>query len=177
MTRSMSALALSLALATPLALPSLAPASDAVSEFVGQKVEDFTLPRIGTEGSQTFSKLKGKVVLMSFWASWCGPCRKELPAYEDVYAKYKAKGLEIIAISVDKDAAEAQGFLAQLGKPLSFGVLLDDKSIVMGRYDVVSMPTSMLIGRDGTILFREVGFSEEKLAGMTAQIEKALAAK
>lgn len=150
------------------------------SDFVGQKIEAFKLPTLtDSEGKQkeiSSDAFKGKVVVMSFWASWCGPCRRELPAYNQVYSDLKDKGLEIVAINVDRDEADAKAFLGKID-PLTYPVLLDSKSVVMGRYDIVSMPTSFIIGRDGTILHRETGFSDEKLAEMKTKLEAALAAK
>ena len=169
-------IALALGVATLTMAPLMAVEAPAGST-IGAAVEDFTLPKLSDGSDVTFSSYKGKVVLLSFWASWCGPCRRELPAYNKTYETYKDKGFEIVAISVDRDTASAQGFIDKLDGGVNYTLLLDAKSMVMGRFDIVSMPTSFLIGPDGKVLHKEVGFSDEKLAEMEKKIEAVLAAK
>ncbi|GAB4501711.1 MAG: TlpA disulfide reductase family protein [Anaerolineales bacterium] len=98
--------------------------------------------------------LRGQVVLLNIWATWCPPCRAEMPAIQRAYEAYRAQGFTVLAVNstVQDDAAKIAPFLAEYG--LSFPVLLDEKGLVTRTYQINSLPTSFFIGRDG--LIREV---------------------
>jgi len=116
---------------------------------------------------------KGKVVLYDFWASWCGPCRAALPSYEALYKKYHARGLEIIAVGTDTDAAAAGKFVGKLS--LSFPVVTDTKQAFVALVAPPTMPTSYLVGKDGRVVLVHKGFHGEKsVAQLTTAIEAAL---
>lgn len=116
---------------------------------------------------------KDKVVLYDFWASWCGPCRAALPSYEALYRKYHGRGLEIIAVGTDTDAAAAGKFVGKLS--LSFPVVTDTKQSFVALVAPPSMPTSYLVGKDGKVLSVHRGFRGSKsVAELTAAIEAAL---
>lgn len=148
------------------------------ADLVGKKAPDFTLQTLGGE-KVTLSKLKGKVVLVDFWASWCGPCRKSMPHLEETWQKYKDKGLVVVGINVDKEPEKARAFLGKLSATtkISYATALDPNARVLGAYQVMQMPTAVLIGRDGLVKERIVGFSEEIGAKTTTQIEALLKAK
>ncbi|HEV2700112.1 MAG TPA: TlpA disulfide reductase family protein [Steroidobacteraceae bacterium] len=108
----------------------------------------FTLPARG--GSTiNLSQFKGQVVMINFWASWCVPCRKEMPLLETIYKKYKPLGFTLIGVNVEPDQKDAEKFLSQT--PVSFPVLFDAKSQVSGLYNVQVMPTTVFIDRKGNV--------------------------
>jgi thiol-disulfide isomerase/thioredoxin len=108
----------------------------------------FSLPARG--GSTVdLSQFKGQVVMINFWASWCVPCRKEMPLLDAIYKKYKPLGFTLISVNVEPDQKDAEGFLKQT--PVSFPVLFDAKSQVSGLYNVQVMPTSVFIDRKGNV--------------------------
>jgi len=109
---------------------------------------------------------RGKTVVLSFWASWCGPCRKELPALSEMQSQ--RDDVVVYAVNVDRTKQEAQRFLAQVSFDLP--IVWDNNSEAMGSYDVLSMPTMFLIDANGTIKWRKTGFSTEN--GLTALEEQ-----
>lgn len=116
---------------------------------------------------------KGRVVLYDFWASWCAPCRAALPSYEALYKKYHSRGLEIIAIGTDTDAAAAGKFVGKLA--LSFPVVADTKQAFVALVAPPTMPTSYLVGRDGRVRSVHRGFHGAKsVEELSTAIEAAL---
>jgi thiol-disulfide isomerase/thioredoxin len=108
----------------------------------------FSLPARG--GSTIdLSQFKGQVVMINFWASWCVPCRQEMPLLETIYKKYKPLGFTLIGVNVEPDQKDAEGFLKQT--PVSFPVLFDAKSQVSSLYNVQVMPTTVFIDRKGNV--------------------------
>ena len=100
--------------------------------------------------------LKGKVVLLDFWASWCPPCKASFPAMEQLKTKYGGDGLTIIAVSVDEKRENMERFLSEM--KVSFTTLRDAEQKLVAAVDVPTMPTSYLIDRSGTVRFVHVGF-------------------
>jgi peroxiredoxin len=119
---------------------------------------DFTLPDL--QGKQvSLSQYRGKVVLLNFWATWCPPCRLEMPTMEKAYRKYKTKGFEVVAVSVDAGPTSAvQDFLEEFN--LSFQVLLDPQMEILRTFRSFSLPTSLVIDRRGVIRMREMGYRD-----------------
>lgn len=119
---------------------------------------DFTLPDLN--GKQiSLSDYKGKVVLLNFWATWCPPCRLEMPTIEKAYQKYKTKGFEVLAVSVDAGPKSAiQHFLQELD--LSFQVLLDPDMETLRTFRSSALPTTVVIDRRGNIRWRELGYRD-----------------
>ncbi|MCP5046924.1 MAG: TlpA family protein disulfide reductase [bacterium] len=113
----------------------------------------------------SLSDFKGKVVLLDFWASWCGPCRKAFPLLVELYKKNKDKDFEIIAINLDRDKNSMNNFLKKQGEPVSFPIIFDPKGDIPPLYDLKAMPTTYLIDKKGIIRFYHRGFSNshEKL--------------
>ena len=137
----------------------------------GASVPDFSLALLDG-GELTQEQLRGKVTLIAFWASWCGPCRRELPALSKVHAQLSDRGFQVLAVNVDKQRALAQKFLGKVTP--NYPVVLDPSALLMGSFDVVAMPTSVLIGPDLSVISRHEGYSEEKLAELQARIEALL---
>jgi thiol-disulfide isomerase/thioredoxin len=101
-------------------------------------------------------KLKGQVVLVDFWASWCAPCKVSFPAMEDLNKQYAGQGLVIVAVSVDEKQEDMQRFFERM--PVSFVTVRDAKQKLVAAVNVQTMPTSFLIGRDGTMRYTHSGF-------------------
>ncbi len=123
----------------------------------GDKAPDFTLKTL--EGKEVrLSDYKGKVVLINFWASWCPPCRAEMPLFEDVYKRYRDKGFEILAISTDVNEEAVHKFLKDI--KVSFPILMDDGK-VSEIYGITGLPTSYLLDRDGKVIRIRLGEYKE----------------
>ncbi len=95
----------------------------------------------------TLAQLRGQVVMINFWASWCGPCRTEMPLLDAMYKKYKAMGFTLVAVNVEPNSKEAQAFLHDV--PVSFPVAYDNDSKMTKLFDVQGMPSSVIIDRRG----------------------------
>ncbi|MCP5207656.1 MAG: TlpA family protein disulfide reductase [Hahellaceae bacterium] len=136
------------------------------SETPATLAPDFTLPT--SSGAVQLSTLKGKVVLVDFWASWCGPCRDSFPWMNAMHEKYASQGLEIIAINVDQEATEAQKFLEEL--PAKFTVAFDPEGKTPEAFNVMGMPSAYLIDQHGTIHSQHIGFHNSKKSEYEAAI-------
>lgn len=110
----------------------------------------------------SLEEYKGKVVLLNFWAPWCRSCKAELPGLEALYAKYHKAGLEVISIGLNISEAGAKKLLQKI--PLSFQVLLDPRGKTADSYRFSGLPASFIIGRDGVIKYRHMGFGKEFLS-------------
>ncbi len=126
---------------------------------------DFTLK--SSEGRNLrLGEQRGQVVLVNFWASWCGPCKQEMPHLNRLYDKYRASGFTLLAVNIDDDAKHGAATAAKWG--LRFPVLLDADKKVTRQYDLGAMPSTVLIDRDGKVRFLHRGYRE----GMEDAYEK-----
>jgi peroxiredoxin len=123
-----------------LALPALADPSGPAPPF--------TLAAKGG-ADVSLSQFKGQVVMLNFWASWCGPCRQEMPLLESIYKKYNKLGFTMIGVNVEPDSNAADQWLKQT--PVSFPILYDRDSKVSKLYDVEGMPSTVIIDRSGKL--------------------------
>ena len=121
-----------------------------------------------SNGELDLGKLRGRVVYLDFWASWCGPCRKSFPWMSDMQARYGGQGLSVVAVNLDQDRALADRFLAAY-KP-GFTVAYDQQGVSAEKYEVKGMPSSYLIDRAGRIHTRHVGFREQEKARLEDEI-------
>ncbi len=122
--------------------------------LIGGPAPDFTLNDL--EGHPvSLSDYRGKVVLLNFWATWCEPCKKEMPEMQAAYERYKDRGFVILAVNFGDRLEEADKFVKHMG--LTFPVLLDRKVKVAARYGVVSLPVSFFIDPKGIIRQRVFG--------------------
>jgi len=119
-----------------------------------------------------FDQLKGKVVYLDFWASWCGPCRESFPWMEEMHKKYAAQGLEIIAVNLDQEPELAQKFLKEYAP--AFRIEYDAKGEMAEQFGVDTMPTSFVIGRDGKARKKHKGFHAERKAAYETEIRTLL---
>src|ERR1051325_2865038 len=112
--------------------------------------------KLSGRGGKTIdlAQYKGQVVMINFWATWCGPCRQEMPLLQDIYAKYKPMGFTLIGVNVEPSTGDPEGWLSKLPKPVTFPVAFDVDSKVSSLYKVKGMPTTVFIDRKGNV--REV---------------------
>ena len=126
------------------------------------------------DGSRTLSlaEFRGKVVYLDFWASWCLPCRQTFPFMNELQRELDDRGLSIVAVSVDKTAEEARGFLAKY--PAQFTTAVDTAGACPKAYELQGMPSSYLIDRNGTVRSVHVGFRAKDKAAIRAELLQAL---
>jgi thiol-disulfide isomerase/thioredoxin len=129
-------------------------------------------PLAGGEALQ-LEEFRGKVVYLDFWASWCGPCRQSLPWMERLRRDLRPLGLEVIAVNVDEDPADAARFLKRY--PVNFPVIGDARGAIAALYDVRDMPSSYLIDRKGVVRHVHRGFNRADAARLRARVEALLA--
>ena len=116
---------------------------------------DFTLPTLSGAPIR-LSDLRGKVVLLNFWVTWCGSCRAEMPTLDALYQQYKDRGLEVLAVNLDATTtSKVQAFVGELG--VTFRIGLDPSSSIARTYRVAGLPTTYLIDRAGNVVVQEVG--------------------
>ncbi|MBV2129092.1 TlpA family protein disulfide reductase [Arsukibacterium indicum] len=127
------------------------------------------------EGSPVSSmqQLKGQVVLVDFWASWCAPCRKSFPWLNTMQQRYGSDGLLVLAVNEDSERNDASRFLQQV--PARFAVLYDLNGAVAEQYQLPGMPSSYLIDKKGQIRYRHIGFKHADNADYEAKIRQLLA--
>ena len=128
---------------------------------------DFTLRSLGGPNLR-LAEQRGHVVLINFWATWCAPCRQEMPHLNALYQKYRGAGFVLLGVNVDDDAKAAAALAGQLG--LSFPVLLDTDKQVSRLYDMSSMPATLLVDRDGKVRFLHRGYRDGFEATYDTQI-------
>src|SRR5688500_11274528 len=127
----------------------------AVADIVGQPAPDFAL-RSMKGPSVRLSEHLGEVVVINFWATWCGPCRQEMPLLDELWGKYQRAGLVMLSVNIDESAAPAIE-MAQTLK-VSYPVLFDSRKEVSRAYDVGSMPVTVLVDRAGVVRYVSEGF-------------------
>jgi peroxiredoxin len=133
----------------------LHPAAAAERVKIDAPAPDFTLPLL-TGGELSLSSLKGKVVLLTFWAVWCHACAEELPVLEAIYLKYRDRGLEVVGVNIDRDPPDSiQRYVQKKG--ISFPILLDRDKKAMRTYQAHFLPTTFLLDRKGVVVERKVG--------------------
>jgi cytochrome c biogenesis protein CcmG, thiol:disulfide interchange protein DsbE len=153
-----------------LLVATLATAVAAHAVEVGQPAPSVKLS--GLKDTVDLAALRGRVVYLDFWASWCGPCRVSFPWMNEMQAKYGARGLQIVGVSVDAQRDDADKFLAQV--PARFQIAFDPVGDTPKRYAIKGMPTAVLIGADGQVLHRHSGFRESDQQALEAAIVAAL---
>lgn len=140
---------------------------------IGDAAPSFALPVVGDQGGKIDSRdLRGKVVFVDFWASWCGPCRQSLPLYATLRKEITRADFVIVAINVDENLADAKRFLQE--HPVDYPVVRDPQGDVPSAFGVPGMPSSYLIDRDGIVRARHVGFEPKDLATLRRQIDQLL---
>jgi peroxiredoxin len=130
------------------------------------------------EGNKTWrlSDLRGKVVLVNFWATWCPPCRKELPSMERLWRQFRDAGLVVLGVNVGETGDEVFAFSKGLDTPLTFPLLLDEDSAVAQSWPVKGLPTTFLIDKQGRMAFGVIGGREFDSPAIVQQVRELLAA-
>jgi thiol-disulfide isomerase/thioredoxin len=115
---------------------------------------NFSLPALDGENI-SLKQLEGKVVFLNFWATWCGPCRSEMPSMEALYLRHKNEGFEILAVNCMENQTDVDAFMKEY--ELSFPAVLDEAGIVSASYGIQAFPTTYLLNRKGKIILRVIG--------------------
>ena len=124
----------------------------------------FTLPRIGSDGKVDLAALRGKAVVINFWASWCHPCKQEVPLLEAAYRKWSAKGVVFVGIDAQDFVGDAKRFADKLG--ITYPIVHDAPGNTVDRYGVTGFPETFFVGRNGRLVGEHVegAISAQKLA-------------
>jgi thiol-disulfide isomerase/thioredoxin len=125
------------------------------SAFAVDAAPDFTL-KSSTGENVRLAEQRGQVVMLNFWASWCGPCRQEMPLLDGIAKKYGKMGFVLYGVNVEEDNTAAKKMLKDLG--VSFPILFDTESKLSGLYNVEAMPTSVIIDKKGNIRYIDRGY-------------------
>ncbi|CAH9017700.1 TlpA family protein disulfide reductase [Candidatus Nitrosacidococcus sp. I8] len=120
----------------------------------------------------TLKQLKGEVVYLDFWASWCIPCLKSFPFLNNLHHKYSQQGLHILAVNLDEHLKDAKQFLTQT--PADFEVAIDPNQQCAKAFSLTGMPSSFVLNKDGTISHTHLGFRTSDIKEITAAVEQAL---
>ncbi len=137
--------------------------------LVGHKAPDFSVKAVANgKGQLSLADLRGKVVLVDFWGTFCEPCKKSFPKLQDLYTKYSASGLTIVGISEDEpdDKGSIPGFASSFGAKFTLG--WDEDKAVAHAYKPQTMPSSFIIDRKGVVRYAHVGFHD----GEEVEVEK-----
>jgi len=130
--------------------------TNAKIQVLNQRISpvDFTLQFLN-DGSAALSSYKGKVVILNFWATWCPPCRAEMPSMEKLYNQFKTQGLEILAVNISENNNTVKQFIQN--NNYTFPIMMDSNGRVSGIYGIKAIPTSFIIDREGKIIGRVSG--------------------
>lgn len=138
----------------------------------GSAAPDFSLTSLDSERQIALSDLRGRVVLVNFWATWCQTCEDEMPAMDRLYRKLHPDGFELLAVSVGEQADDVRAFRDRLG--VTFPILLDHDKRVSIEWQTFRFPESLLVDRDGTVLERYVGPREWDVPAYVARMRRLL---
>lgn len=151
----------------PVELPAaLIPAAMEVGPQEGKLAPDFLLPALDG-GEVRLSDLRGKAVVINLWATWCKPCRKEIPQLIDAYNTYRDRGLVILAINLQESTSVVRPFAKDFG--MNFPILLDRRGSVADKYRLLGLPTTYFVDRQGVVRSVFTGPFVEKVQGTTVQ--------
>jgi len=132
-----------------------AASSLASSGMEGQLAPDFAL-KSSTGENLRLSEFRGDVVMINFWATWCGPCRQEMPLLDELYARYQRVGFSLLGVNIDDDSGRAMDMIEELG--VNFPVLFDARKEVSKLYEVEAMPVTVIVDRTGTVRYIHHGY-------------------
>jgi len=152
-------------------------AASGIAHASGEKRESLATHSLATLDGKTatLAAYRGDVVVVNFWASWCAPCRRELPLLDQWSSAWTGHGARVIAISIDKDARKAKAFADEMSLKLT--VLHDGPDGLARTLDIPSVPYTLLLDRDGNIVGEVKGSAESEVAALKAKVESMLAAR
>jgi cytochrome c biogenesis protein CcmG/thiol:disulfide interchange protein DsbE len=125
------------------------------------------------DASFDFSQLEGRVVVLDFWASWCGPCKRSFPWFNEMQKKYKEAGLVVVAVNNEANRADAEKFLEQY--PADFQLIFDPEGELATRFGVKGLPTTFVFDRQGEMVAKHLGFEDAKREWYERILQQALA--
>lgn len=156
-----------------LAFAALLACVPAIAVETGGAAPTVSLPRLGSvDPPPALASLRGRVVYVDFWASWCVPCRLSMPALDSLYRKHSAAGLTVIGVNKDTSADDAQRFLKRV--PVAFPLARDEQDAVAKAFDVKAMPSGYLIDRRGVVRKVHRGFTVDTASVLAREIEDLL---
>lgn len=155
---------------TLILLTFLLLSSKLLAQSIGEKAPDFSGNSFTGEEIK-LSDFKNKILILDFWASWCSPCRKEMPFLIELHEKFENKDFEIIAINIDTKESKAQNFLEKLEIKPNFPLLWDKSSKIPPKFKLETMPTTYLIDKKGNIRFIHKGFKESYKEEFLTELE------
>jgi peroxiredoxin len=132
-----------------------AASSLASSGMEGQPAPDFAL-KSSTGENLRLSEYRGDVVMINFWATWCGPCRQEMPLLDALYSRYQRVGFNLLGVNIDDDSRRAMQMIEELG--VNFPVLFDARKEVSKLYEVEAMPVTVIVDREGKVRYIHHGY-------------------
>jgi peroxiredoxin len=132
-----------------------AASSLASSGMEGQPAPDFSL-KSSTGENLRLSEYRGDVVMINFWATWCGPCRQEMPLLDELYTRYQRVGFNLLGVNIDDDSRRAMQMIEELG--VNFPVLFDARKEVSKLYEVDAMPVTVIVDRSGNVRYIHQGY-------------------
>lgn len=127
----------------------------ASSGLEGRPAPDFAL-KSSTGENMRLSEYRGDVVMINFWATWCGPCRQEMPLLDELYSRYERVGFNLLGVNIDDDSRRAMQMIEELG--VNFPVLFDARKEVSKLYEVEAMPVTVLVDREGNVRYVHLGY-------------------
>ena len=114
--------------------------------------------------------LKGKVVIINFWATWCPPCRREMPSLQRLYNKISNKNVVVLAVDVGESAEKVDDYLSNISPEVTFQALLDSRSDAMMRWKVRGLPSTFIVNKQGKVVYKAIGGREFDSDGIVKQI-------
>lgn len=156
-----------------LFLLALLPSAAALALAPGSPMPEASAPQLFEPArSLALRSLRGNVVYVDFWASWCVPCRQSMPALDALYRKYRERGLRVVGVNKDVADADAERFLKRVA--VTFPLVADAKDEVARAFDVQAMPSGYLVDRKGVVRYVHRGYTAETAASLAAEIEALL---
>lgn len=142
------------------------------SPLVGRRAPDFALQVLDGDRTVSMSELRGQVVVVNFWASWCGPCREEHPRLKAAWERYRDRGMVLVGIVYEDSPSSAQAFMQELGG--DWPILIDPGGKTALKYGVYGIPETFFIDAEGMVAYKKTGASSYGL--LVAEIERLLSA-
>ncbi len=149
-----------------------APGASTAQSGVAHETPDFALEQVPGPGKVTLRGLKGKVVILDFWATWCEPCRASFPKLQELHERYKQSGLQIVGISLDDDPKEIPSFVKTYGA--KFAIASDPSKDLAKKFNVKTMPSSFVLDRKGVVRFTHEGYHNGDEVELERQIRSLL---